>query len=281
MKFTCTPLLPLLLALLTLFAGAGTAHARRGFLIITHGDAISDLGRVKPEFQEMVEQEGGPALDRVGFKYGYFGFFWLDLWNWDGEYCVYTGKTFHPVSKAVAAQMLGQSESTLSTPLNYRFPAGLFTLLGLGLIKMLPGLMSGKNRVPEFKQWEPSPSVARRPVPNAPRWTPMAPPVPGQAPAMNAGYAPTLPPLVAAPALMAPPPLLPPAAVPPVVPPPFPSALPPLPPPPVAAPAIESVPPWIPPAHAALPPLPAAPAAPAPEQPAVLLFQPYGAGAVR
>lgn len=280
MKFTRTPLLPLLLALFTLFAGAGNAHARRGFLLITHGDAISDLGRVKPEFQELVEQDRGPALDRVGFKYGYFGFFWLDLWNWDGEYCVYTGKTFHPVSKAVAAQMLGQSESALSTPLNYRFPAGLFTLLGLGLIKMLPGMMSGKNRVPEFKQWEPSPSVAGRPVSNAPRWTPIAPPVPGQAPAMDAGYAPTLPPPVAAPALMVPPPLLPPPAA---VPPPFPAALPPLPPPPVVAPAIESVPPWIPPAHAALPPLPAAPAAPvpAPEQPAVLLFQPYSAGAAR
>ncbi len=101
------------------------ADARGGLLLITHGDRIGHVG-------------DGPTQElkgsKVGYKYSYFGVFWVDLWTWGGSYCVYERTGFRPIQPPLAASLLGIKEDELSPPLLYRFPLGLLiggSILGL------------------------------------------------------------------------------------------------------------------------------------------------------
>ena len=85
-----------------LLLGAGQAQARRGFMLITTGTGFSEFGKVTPEFAARTR-----PLDTVGWKYDYFGVFWLDIWNWGGEYCVYHDNTYDTVTKEQAAMLMG------------------------------------------------------------------------------------------------------------------------------------------------------------------------------
>ena len=79
---------------------------------------------------------GGGRIDRqqplqllngqVGYKYGYWGVFWIDLWTHDGTYCLYEGDRYKPIEPAEAARLLGKSEGELSKPFLYRVPLGWF-----------------------------------------------------------------------------------------------------------------------------------------------------------
>jgi len=97
-------------------------------VLITRGDTFSHLGEIaaKKRTPEL------PAnITSIGFKYAYFGIFWLDLWRYDGEYCIYHDKEYVPISKAVAAEMMGVPESSLQEPIWYTFPPGALILGGL------------------------------------------------------------------------------------------------------------------------------------------------------
>jgi hypothetical protein len=76
---------------------------------------------------------GGPPLpaNKVGFHYRYFGVFWLDLWTWDGNWCLYQGDRYWTLEKGQAALLLGKPESDLSKPFLYTFPLGLLILVPL------------------------------------------------------------------------------------------------------------------------------------------------------
>src|SRR5262249_54387095 len=132
---------PLLLALVLPPArpAAAAAPANEGrhgaalavFVLVTHGDTICHLGDFPP--LDIKQKPWLPPIhfSKVGFKYSYWGVFGVDLWTWGGEYCMYEGKTFVPLSPAEAAQTLGVQESDLGTPFNYKFPIGLLILIGL------------------------------------------------------------------------------------------------------------------------------------------------------
>src|SRR5262249_39837892 len=70
----------------------------------------------------------------VGFKYSYFGVFWLDLWTWGGEYCLYEGDNYSPIPLAMAAGLTGKSEDELTKPFLYRYPLGLLIIAGCVLV---------------------------------------------------------------------------------------------------------------------------------------------------
>jgi len=110
-------------AALALWSRPSAAHAK-GIILITRGDSISHLGDVAAELQVA----DLPAT-AVGYKYSYFGVFWLDLWTWGGTYCLYKDKTYWELTPAQAAQLLKKSEAELGKPFLYHVPLGLVILV--------------------------------------------------------------------------------------------------------------------------------------------------------
>jgi hypothetical protein len=112
-------------AALALWSQPSAAHAK-GIILITHGDSISHLGEVARD-----RRVGDLPSTAVGFKYSYFGVFWLDLWTWDGTYCLYKDNTYWELTPADAAYLLNKSEAELSKPFPYHVPLGLLILVPL------------------------------------------------------------------------------------------------------------------------------------------------------
>jgi hypothetical protein len=132
--------LPLVLFLL-FFA---PTRASAGVILITHGDTIKHLGDIAdPQARADIRKETGKDL-AVGFKYSYFGVFWIDLWTWGGEYCVYEGNNYKEVPPTVAAALMGKSESDLGKPFLYRFPLGLL-IIGGCVVVFTAIAMKGKS----------------------------------------------------------------------------------------------------------------------------------------
>lgn len=180
--------LPRLLFLLAalLFAGAGNAHAKRVPKLFTFGDDFYDLGAPKGG--------DGAELATEGVKVGYhcqaFGLFWVNIFTWSGEYCLYKGsgletKHYEPISQEDAAKLLGVAK--VGKPWNYSFPPGMIVLIGLVGLKVVPRLLA-KKRAAAFNA--PSASAPTQSwhgggmVPSRP-----APPV-GQSPQAPESYAP-------------------------------------------------------------------------------------------
>ncbi len=187
------------LAAVFLLCSAGEARARRrGFTLITTGTTHSELAAIKkdadglaPEMMAAIRQRN---FDTVGYQYSHFGIFWLDLWNWNGEYIMYNkvSEDGGVVPPAVAAALLGVPEQKLPKPLNYRFPYGLMILCGLASLKVVPRLVAKRRQrqsVPDFNP--PPPSGGERP-----RWSPLPPQGSPQAPPASppAGGPPPVPP---------------------------------------------------------------------------------------
>jgi hypothetical protein len=108
----------------------------RGFVLVTWGDTIKHVGDAEHE------AEGGRRTIRVGFKYGYWGVFWLDLWTHGGTYCVYEGKRFSPLQPHEAARLLGKDESELGKPFLYCVPLGWLIFGPLIVVGILGAALS-------------------------------------------------------------------------------------------------------------------------------------------
>jgi hypothetical protein len=78
----------------------------------------------------------------VGYKYTSIAFLWLDLWSWDGTYCVYQKfeDKYVPISTAQAAKLLKVPEAKLQPPRSYRYPPGLFVFGPLVLLAAIASL---------------------------------------------------------------------------------------------------------------------------------------------
>ena len=106
-------------------------------IIITYGDDVAHLGDLPPELAQAIQREHNlndtPA---VGYKYSHFGIFWLPIWTWDGEYCVYAEvapREYVVVSLQPkdVAELLNIPEDQVAPPFSYRYPTGLLIILGL------------------------------------------------------------------------------------------------------------------------------------------------------
>lgn len=128
--------------LLPLFAFAlvcmsyGEAHARRGIMLITSGDSITEVAPLDPEAAKAVEAETGAGA-AIGYKYEQFGVFWLEIWSWDGKYVLFNGDDYWDIPDEQLAAMAGVgSLDELSKPLTYTIPPGLaiivVAVLGFG-----------------------------------------------------------------------------------------------------------------------------------------------------
>jgi hypothetical protein len=112
-------------AALALWSQPSAAHAK-GITLITHGDTINHLGHVAPD-----RRSADLPATAVGFKYSYFGVFWLDLWTWGGTYCLYQDKTYWELPPEAAAHLLNKSEADLGKPFLYHVPLGLVILIAV------------------------------------------------------------------------------------------------------------------------------------------------------
>lgn len=187
MKLTRFRLLFLLITAATFGMGTQEAQAKKGLLLITHGDTITEIGDVK---EPPVHQ--GITYSKIGFHYDYFGVFWLDLWNWGGEYVIYDGlkEDAHGsvISKEEAAAFMGVEESKFGSPLNYKFPYGLDIILALGLLKFVPRAIAKRKQAKAIPAYNPANATV-------PQWTPPLATVPPPAPVeAGPGVPPPVPP---------------------------------------------------------------------------------------
>ena len=107
--------------------------AAKGFILITHGDDISHVADIPPQVIEQVKQSTGAANPAIGYKYGAFGIFFVNIWTWGGEYVVFENDTFWDLGAEGAAQMLGVGVGDLPKPITYTFPPGLIILVLLAI----------------------------------------------------------------------------------------------------------------------------------------------------
>jgi hypothetical protein len=106
------------------------AHAR-GIILITSGERLTAIGDAAPSVKSML------GTKQIGYKYGYWGIFWVDLWTHSGTYCVFEGDRYQRISAAEAAQLLGKRESELGPPILYTVPLGwmlIVPVIGVWLI---------------------------------------------------------------------------------------------------------------------------------------------------
>ncbi len=92
----------LLVVLGGLFLFPSSASAK--IVLITRGETINHVADIpqptKNQLLQEIRQQGGKCADlAVGFRYRYFGVFWLDFWTWGGQYCTFHEKTpYHDLS---------------------------------------------------------------------------------------------------------------------------------------------------------------------------------------
>ncbi len=120
------------LALATVTLSAPQEAEAKGIMIITHGEAVLHYADLDADIREGLKTETGHEL-KVGYLYSNFGLFWLDLWTWGGEYCLYEGDDVLRVTPEQAAEVLKTTPDKLGKPLLFTFPLGLLILFGLGL----------------------------------------------------------------------------------------------------------------------------------------------------
>ncbi|MDC0669426.1 hypothetical protein [Nannocystis radixulma] len=120
------------LALAGVALASTEAHAGKGLLIITHGESVLHYDDLTGEAKKFTAETTGYEV-KVGYLYSHFGVFWLDLWTWDGKYCLYHGDNVWELTPEDAAGLLGVKVDDLGKPLLYRIPLGILILLSLGV----------------------------------------------------------------------------------------------------------------------------------------------------
>lgn len=107
------------------------SKAEAGAIVYHYGEDVVELGEIAEEHREAMAAElGGQA--KVGYIHNAFGLFWLDIWTWDGRYCLYRDTEYWEIDAEQAAALLGTGKA--KKPLFYTFPPGLLVLVGITAI---------------------------------------------------------------------------------------------------------------------------------------------------
>lgn len=124
----------------------------KGFVLITHGDSVKHLGDVPAAEKESVQKATGQDGVAIGYSYSYFGVFWIDLWTWHGEYCLYKDRTVWKLERSEAAELLKVDEKKLPKPFTYSVPPGLLIvgiLIAIAILSKVFGNKGGDAPPPE------------------------------------------------------------------------------------------------------------------------------------
>ncbi len=123
-------------SLLILLCVSNLGCSRRSFAIWGAGSTISHRAEFAAGLHEQLALESGFENPQIGFKYEYFSLFFLDLWTGEGEYVLYEGDRYFPLSEEQLAT-LGTSADELGKPFMYRVPLGwiplVILLIGFGV----------------------------------------------------------------------------------------------------------------------------------------------------
>ena len=93
------------LSILAVFLLLPSQAEGAGLVVYHYGENVKEIGEVTEEHQESIRTElGGPA--QVGFIHNAFGLFWLDIWTWDGRFCLYRGEQYWEIDAEQAAVFL-------------------------------------------------------------------------------------------------------------------------------------------------------------------------------
>ena len=116
----------------------------RGLVLITHGETVKYVADLPDEMAERIFKIHKRNL-AVGYKYSAFGIFWLDLWTWDGEHCLFDGDDIFKVDEKQFEQIAGKPKSQFSKPWYYTFPPGLLVIAGIFAVS-IPFIMKANAR---------------------------------------------------------------------------------------------------------------------------------------
>ena len=114
----------------------GQAHARRGWVIFGGGEAVTPVAELDPAIAENVRTELNIAQPAIGYYYGFFSLFFLDLFTFEGRYVLMdkADERFLKLEDAEISRLAGKPIDQLGKPFFYRFPLGMsmIVLLVLG-----------------------------------------------------------------------------------------------------------------------------------------------------
>lgn len=142
---------------------SGPARSEAGLVVFTHGPTIRHIAElnaaqqdaarrlIPPDFAPLRrvqpdQNNVGMANPALGFRYDYIGAFWIEVWTWNGTYCLYEGRRARPIPPAQAAELLGVSVDELPKPFAYRFPPGLLAIGGLILLSTAGRLLRQRRQ---------------------------------------------------------------------------------------------------------------------------------------
>lgn len=120
--------------------GHGSRPAPRtceaGVVVITHGDTIWKVS------EKTVEGYS------IGYKFSYFGVFWVDLWTSGGTFCLFKGDRYSEITEAKAAEYAGEN---VAVPFLYRYPLG-WLLFGGMVVLGVAGSLLGRRKTAAVAQ---------------------------------------------------------------------------------------------------------------------------------
>ncbi len=124
------------------------AQARRRLpILITTGEKVLEITDI-PEDSPVKEMLSDA---KIGYRCQHVGLFWMALWTWDGEFCIYSDekRTLNVATPSVISTLTGVPEGEIKKPLFYTFPPLLVILaafLAIGLLLKISDARSEARR---------------------------------------------------------------------------------------------------------------------------------------
>ena len=117
--------------------GPMTTRAEAGVpILVGSGTYIVRVGPLPADLATRIRKETGKEM-ALGYKYSYRSLFLLDLWTWNGEYCLYQANSYIPVTLAQATEFMKGTGKTIEPPFQYRYPLGLLFLGALACFMLV------------------------------------------------------------------------------------------------------------------------------------------------
>ncbi len=126
----------LALAALAALAAHTSAQADGRAVYFGVGQKIVHVAELDTTMRDELGPHYGPEY-ALGFGYQTLAIAGLDIWTWDGGYCIYAGDTCDRVSATRSAEVLGVGERELGRPLSYTLKPGLLLTLVVAVLLYL------------------------------------------------------------------------------------------------------------------------------------------------
>lgn len=106
-------------------------------ILITSGE---DFAKVADAPAELKQQMGIPDLC-IAYKYEQFGVFWLQIWTYSGEFCLYSESQnkYGSLSKEEIKTLQETIPGGLKVPSSYSYPPGLFVIIAIIVVLVFIG----------------------------------------------------------------------------------------------------------------------------------------------